>query len=249
MNMVDCSVDYPYSLNELYFGQSQSLVFRVRFVFFTDGQAPVDYRAAAANAIARLNIDYEPVGISFTADNVIEIQDPEAYRGMGHYHRYIFKYYMPSYLNVFVFPNSMEPRISGAAVGIPGTSMAIKSFFLDKSTISHEFGHMFGLYHTHERDTSKIKNSYKTGDYICDTPNADKFADAGNIGLMGEVDDNCIITASIGLSADEEGLLVENIMSYSRLNCRCCFTQDQIDRIKWTIENSHDLRQSLRVSL
>lgn len=245
--MSHCDDDYHYGLNELYFQDNDKLIFGVRFVFFINEPTLVDYKPFVNNAIQRLNIDFDPAKISFKALEIKLIEDSEAYASMQYYQQHSFKYYQKGALNIFVYPNTMEPPIAGAAIGIPSTSMAIKSFFLDKSTISHEVGHMLGLYHTHQKDTASI-NTNDSGDYVCDTPNANQFSE-NNRGFLGQVDDECQYTGKNELSTEDNELIVNNLMSYSNLECRCCLTDIQIKRMKWTIENSQDLRYCLQLSL
>lgn len=247
LEMEECETEYHYGLNELYFQDNNMLIFGVRFVFFIKEPTLVDFSPTVSNAIKRLNMDFEPANIGFKAIETRLIEDQEAYNGMHYYQKFAFKYYERNTLNIFVFPNTAEPPISGAALGIPGTSMVIKSFFLDKSTISHEVGHLFGLYHTHKKDVSDTNNN-DNGDYVCDTPNADQFSDH-NRGFLGKVDAECFYTSQNELSVEENDILIHNLMSYSSVNCRCCITEVQIKRMRWIIENSLDLRSCLQLSL
>ncbi|CAN5531552.1 hypothetical protein BH23BAC1_BH23BAC1_33330 [soil metagenome] len=107
------------------------------------------------------------------------------------------------------------------------------------TTLSHEMGHFFGLYHTHE-DKFGIElvngsNCISAGDLICDTP-----ADPGL--QFSSVNEDC---EYIGLVLDPTKLRydppVNNLMSYSRKRCRRSFTFEQSEkmRINYHIFKSH----------
>ncbi len=104
------------------------------------------------------------------------------------------------------------------------------------TTFAHEMGHYLSLYHTHGVDFNQPElvngsNCEIAGDEICDTP-----ADPN---LLGEVD-NCTYD---GNKKDANGDLyqpdVHNIMSYSVPNCRYEFSDGQIARMQYSIENDH----------
>ena len=97
------------------------------------------------------------------------------------------------------------------------------------STLTHELGHYYGLYHTHETNAGGPElvngsNCLYNGDNLCGTP-----ADPN---LSGKVNSSCNYTGS---STDANGDFYNpdptNIMSYSLNNCRTFFSQDQEDRI------------------
>ncbi|WP_425392593.1 T9SS type A sorting domain-containing protein [Ekhidna sp.] len=99
------------------------------------------------------------------------------------------------------------------------------------STLPHEVGHYFALYHTHGKTNTGTtdelvdgSNCSVAGDDVCDTP-----ADPN---LSGNVDGLCSYT---GGEADENGDFFDpfpkNIMSYSISSCREQFTSGQYDRV------------------
>lgn len=104
------------------------------------------------------------------------------------------------------------------------------------STLSHEIGHFFYLYHTHEssRFGAELVNGTDcatTGDLLCDTQ-ADPQIGSSN------VDDNgCTYD---GTETDGNGTSympdVTNIMSYSPRACRYSFSEEQYERIRWAAE-------------
>jgi hypothetical protein len=92
------------------------------------------------------------------------------------------------------------------------------------STLAHELGHLFGLPHTHGGSSDELvdgSNCATEGDFICDTP-----ADPTLSNTI--VNSNCIYT---GTATDANGMPYapdpNNIMSYSRKNCRDYFSPMQ----------------------
>lgn len=105
------------------------------------------------------------------------------------------------------------------------------------STLAHEFGHYFGLYHTHEttfgNELVDGSNCTIAGDRLCDTE-ADPQIGAGNINSGG--------CTYIGGGTDANGDAytppVSNVMSYSPRECRHAFTDDQLSLISFVQQNS-----------
>ncbi len=102
-----------------------------------------------------------------------------------------------------------------------------QSCMSNSSTLAHELGHYFKLYHTHNGGDELVdgSNCLRAGDFICDTP-----ADP-TLGY-GSVDDNCLYFDD---AADSNGDLyvpdARNIMSYSRKSCRDRFSPTQYAQI------------------
>ena len=107
---------------------------------------------------------------------------------------------------------------------------------INGSTVPHELGHYFNLYHTHQTNNTGIErvtrdpnsscyNCETAGDELCDTA-ADPELSAAT------VDNNCNYTgALIDPCADLYTPPTTNVMSYSEKHCRTVFTQGQLDRI------------------
>lgn len=99
------------------------------------------------------------------------------------------------------------------------------------STLPHEIGHYFALYHTHGKSNSGTtdelvdgSNCDVAGDDICDTP-----ADPN---LSGNVDGTCSYTGeTTDANGDTYAPNPRNLMSYSRKECRDQFSQGQADVI------------------
>lgn len=108
------------------------------------------------------------------------------------------------------------------------------------STLPHELGHYFALYHTHGKTNNGTtdelvdgSNCANTGDDVCDTP-----ADPN---LSGKVSTGCSYTGT-DKDANNEAFKPDpnNIMSYSTKACRNKFSQGQYDRISATLTNSRN---------
>ena len=103
------------------------------------------------------------------------------------------------------------------------------------STFSHEIGHYFNLYHTHQGDETTSEELVtrgankncgpNIGDELCDTPADPRLT-------YSIVNSSCEYT---GIETDDNGdaYLPDtlNIMSYSRKECRTRFTDQQVERM------------------
>ena len=104
------------------------------------------------------------------------------------------------------------------------------------STFSHEVGHYFNLYHTHETyigvECVDGSNCDSAGDLFCDTP-----ADPR---LSYLVDNSCVYIGTdldaCG-SGDSYNPSTVNLMSYSTKWCRDTFTLEQLSMFLWSAEN------------
>ena len=123
------------------------------------------------------------------------------------------------------YPGSNMDRvfISGLAAG-------------NGSTLAHEFGHYFGLLHTHGMNGIGAEavagnNCSDAGDLICDTP-----ADPN---LRSTVDQGCNY---FGTARDANGDFynpdTRNIMSYAPDYCRSSFTYEQMTMMVYTLQTS-----------
>ncbi|TJY32202.1 T9SS type A sorting domain-containing protein [Pontimicrobium aquaticum] len=106
------------------------------------------------------------------------------------------------------------------------------------STLPHEVGHFFSLRHTHGPSNSVLttelvdgSNCDTDGDEICDTPADPKLS-------YTNVDASCIYS---GIETDANGDTFvpdpNNIMSYSRKECRIYFSNQQFARIYATYKS------------
>lgn len=114
------------------------------------------------------------------------------------------------------------------------------------STVPHEVGHFFDLFHTHEtffgEECVDGSNCATAGDLLCDTP-----ADPE---LSGKVNGDCEYTGSDQDSCNNDPYspLPRNLMSYSRKECRNAFTSQQLDRARATNINLRTELQSTSIA-
>lgn len=132
-----------------------------------------------------------------------------------------------------------EGDLNGYAYDIPNSYLSIVGTAVTDSsnisTLAHEMGHCFGLYHTFEdafgeenvARSGDCKDCEDDGDYLCDTQ-ADREPVSGTF-----ISNNCTYT---GARQDDCGntLLMElqNIMTYGRRSCRSRFSGGQGNRAR-----------------
>lgn len=97
----------------------------------------------------------------------------------------------------------------------------------NSTTVPHEIGHYFNLFHTHETafgdECAGGANCHAWGDQVCDTP-ADPRLGSFNV-------TNCVYTGTETDPCDQPyAPLVNNHMSYAPVACRGVFTPGQLDR-------------------
>jgi hypothetical protein len=115
--------------------------------------------------------------------------------------------------------------------GGPNVIVMENSCAINGSTLAHEIGHFFGLYHTHDtsggREFVNGANCSTAGDRLCDTP-ADPTLGGSNVNNTT----NCQYT---GTTLDPNGQAytpdTRNVMSYSLKTCRTRFSAQQYARI------------------
>ena len=105
------------------------------------------------------------------------------------------------------------------------------------TTLEHELGHYFTLFHTHGKTnqgtTDELvdgSNCEGAGDNVCDTP-----ADPN---LLGQVTNCAYSGTQTDVNGDVYKPQVENIMAYSPDQCQNLFTAGQYGRIRNGFENS-----------
>ncbi|MBX2928843.1 MAG: hypothetical protein KF852_13490 [Saprospiraceae bacterium] len=158
-------------------------------------------------------------------------------------------------LNIYV-PGSLTSSTGGGLCGYayfpwssgrPDLVMVSASCITNGSTLPHEVGHFFGLYHTHGKANCGVltnelvngSNCATAGDDVCDTP-----ADPGLQGLNCDafvVNTACVYTGTL-TDANGQPFVPDprNIMSYSRRNCRDYFSPEQSARISFYANNFRD---------
>jgi hypothetical protein len=162
-----------------------------------------------------------------------------------YYYEFEYDLHDADVLSQFYTQNVVNMYFANSVTGSEGSSLCGYSRFppsedyvvmaancaTNGSTLAHELGHLFGLPHTHGGSTDELvdgSNCATEGDYICDTP-ADPTLSNSVVNI------NCIYT---GTATDANGMYYapdpNNIMSYSRKNCRNYFTPMQYTVINTT---------------
>jgi PKD repeat protein len=200
-------------------------------------------------ALRDLNQQYEQVGMRFFRQRIgdeyylHEIHSDNFYfntNSSSMYNQLRQQGPVVNTVNIWFAPNTGLCGLSSFPnAGIQGTIMdnACSGVSGNNSTFPHELGHYFFLYHTHETafgaECPDSSNCLTAGDLFCSTP-----ADPR---LSGLVQGNCAYSGNVGLPPGCTGGVynpqTENLMSYSNKNCRDLFTQEQSDKMIWTLLN------------
>jgi len=151
------------------------------------------------------------------------------------------------YFRIDVYFVTYYYRGNGAAQDYGASDILIASYATDNtSTLAHEIGHCFGLYHTFhgtstENDGDEDQcaelvlrtNCNDCGDYLCDTP-----ADPKILQEHVNLDCNLIIPMDVDGNGQEYEPDPMNLMSYSRLTCRVYISPQQISVMQFIIQGS-----------
>ncbi len=245
-NFAECALSYD--ISEAFFTEEDTLVFNLRFVYFSNGDTNGYDEVLLQRQIDILNSVYSPAKVSFrlsSYENIFELPSNKIAGGIDisskiktydikNYYIFATLFNEPNVINVYIYNVSGDTDFAGVAGGIGSNYLAIRKDYFDKDfkTFSHEIGHCLGLFHTHQVDHTDGYN-VTDGDKVCDTPSMRS--------LSGRVNSLCgLITPFSG-----DSIQVKNIMSYSYPPCRDKLTEGQIDRIRWFVEQSQDLRDLL----
>lgn len=158
-------------------------------------------------------------------------------------------------LNIYIYND--DTQFSGRAGDIESTYFAINLKYMHPElyTFEHEAGHCYGLYHTHSLDHSGESHSTDGGDFICET--------SVTFPINSIVSDSCELVHSWkdnlklppysnpvsswdNISQGEIELLIKNVMSYTRHQCRQEFSTEQVKRMRKILENNKDLRSTIK---
>ncbi len=149
---------------------------------------------------------------------------------------------VPNVLNMYFVDSAHHEAVGSACGWATYTSSADDYVLMDNdcatngSTLAHEVGHYFDLFHTHQTgpgvELVDGSNCMTAGDLMCSTP-----ADPN---LSGKVDAmTCMYT---GMDTDPNGDIYNpdptNLMSYSTKNCRTNFTAEQLAKVAFTADNA-----------
>jgi Pregnancy-associated plasma protein-A len=194
------------------------------------------------DAITRLNNDFSPIGLQFhiCSINYVENYQFDNIQAGGNENALTLSYSTKDVINIYLATGVLDPFMNPVKgyTYMPASSknsIFLAKYFLVGSELSHQMGHFFNLYHTHEntfgRENVARVNCDKTGDLCCDTE-----ADPN---IYGMVNAYCIFSDEN--LKDANGALYnpssKNIMSYSTDICRCFFSPMQYQRIAHAVLN------------
>ncbi|MEZ6004897.1 MAG: M43 family zinc metalloprotease [Planctomycetota bacterium] len=198
-------------------------------------------------AIVDANTDFAPAHIEFCLAAPVDIILSDAFYfdidTMAEIDALRTTNVVPGMLNIY-FTENLAYEFGGlcgissfTTSSVQGIAMnnSCTATFDNHSTFSHEIGHYFDLYHTHEtafgEECVNASNCLFAGDLVCDTP-----ADPNVNGL---VDQNCFYTGGAVDSCNGQSYnpSTSNLMSYSRKECRTHFSPMQIFRAEATLVN------------
>lgn len=167
-------------------------------------------------------------------------------------------YQRSSFITIFVHAKlyAEGETVNGSAYGIPNNYLSISGRAVEDasniSTLAHEMGHCFGLYHTFENlpvvggeenvaRSGGCKDCDTDGDYLCDTQadrdgTSESFIDPTTCTYTGSRRDEC---GSLLLMEPE------NIMAYGRRSCRKRFSAGQGNRCRDHIVSESILTDAL----
>lgn len=187
-------------------------------------------------AVEKMNQDFGASGLGFEVCKFKYIDKTRFYRFNKSDENLLVRNNEDSTVNLY-FVNKIYSVEEGSICGYTYYPTKEKNYMIvtnsclaNRTTLSHEMGHFFGLYHTHEEqfglELANGANCITAGDLVCDTS-----ADPGL--RFSNVSPNC---EYMGLTLDPAKLIynppVYNLMSYSRKDCRRVFTQNQMEKMQ-----------------
>ena len=162
-------------------------------------------------------------------------------------------YFVPNagFNGVSTFTPDIEEELS-----IPRSfqSIIIRNPVAATSTVPHEVGHYFNLFHTFETSFGTTcpdnSNGTTTGDLVYDTPPESPNPSKGaynfdiNCQYIGPTTGYCQGVLQDYNIGQLNSIIANNFMTYANFPCRTTFTAEQILRIRTTLENK---RASLKL--
>lgn len=219
-------------------------VLRIQPHVFTGGDgAPSMSQEALDRELRQLNGFFAPMNVRFDMCEPNIIKNTNLYDFNSRDEGQLLPHRRENVINVF-FPRSVEQGQDGVC-GYAYFPSSGKNIVLvaagcatNGTTLAHEIGHYFFLWHTHGKTNNGTtdelvngSNCQVAGDNLCDTP-----ADPN---LAGKVNSSC---QYIGNETDRNGdpfaPNTRNIMSYAPASCRNLFTNQQYERMRFYLENT-----------
>ena len=187
-------------------------------------------------AISDLNTAYSNVMIQFIHDQTDYI-DNDNYTTLTTEN-------FPSLAQINVVANKLNIYFCPQGSGINGIAYlannkcaVTNAAAINGSTLPHEVGHNFYLYHTHGNGIQEYVNGSNcttAGDFLCDTP-AEPY-NGGN-GINGYVYTNTCVYFGTFLDPNNQLFTPDthNFEGYAPANCRDSFTEQQIQKMNQTL--------------
>ncbi len=206
----------------------------------TNGLGALDL-STLNEAIDLMNEHYIGSNIEFFLCGVNNIADDDYYNFYAYQENLLAATYnVPNTVNLYIAGSVFSNSGSGLCgyTHFPGQAgdqvIMAKGCMTNGSTLSHEFGHYLGLYHTHGKtnagttdESTQGTNCLFAGDDVCDTP-----ADPNIHGATT----NCEYTGDVpGYTPD-----AQNMMSYAPSGCRMHFSQGQLNRVAFMLATERD---------
>lgn len=229
-------------MNDFFRGSGANIVFSLDTVITHSGTPSSD------PAMLKSIVNFE----SFLGKKRIDLRN-RYYGDHVDFHNNVFEH--QNALNIYVYND--DTHFSGRAGDIESTYFAVNLKFMHPElyTFEHEAGHCYGLYHTHALDNSGERHSTDGGDFICETN--------VTFPLNSIVSDSCELVSNWrdhvqlptysnpisswdNIEPGEVEMLIKNVMSYTRHQCRQEFTPEQIKRMRKILENNRDLRATIK---
>jgi len=152
---------------------------------------------------------------------------------------------VPEAINIYFLPNESGFPYCGLSSFTTSSTQGILMNNLcvlisgTSSTLVHEIGHYFDLYHTHETafdvECPDSSNCTTAGDLICDTP-ADPNLN-GHVSDPPDCEYDDFASPPAGCDATPYTPQTENIMSYSNKPCRDLYTPGQSAKMRNVLIN------------
>lgn len=248
LSRAECALSYD--LNESLFTDEDTLVFGINLVYFMN-EGTVEYtKEQVDRTFEQASYFFNNAKIKFkvlTVNNIKggptenlqvskSIKNKITRFDIENYQFFSMMLNEPHVINVYVYNEPESTSFAGVAGGIGSDYLAIRKDYFDvpARTLVHELGHCLSLYHTHQPDETDGYNIFD-GDKVCDTP-------AGR-SLSGLVNRECELNSARDSVADS--LQRINLMSYSYPFCRKEFTEGQVKKMRWYIEQSPQAQSML----